>query len=141
MKRWMQAAAGCMVVLGLAGLSGCGGDDGPGAGAGGDPALVGNWRMVGMSVNGGTYFPPSTIGWDVQVQMNADGSASATEVWQGDTGSSGGGWSTSGNQLNLAAGSYNWTGTYTVSANQFNLTGVPNYDGEGHTGGFMFNRQ
>lgn len=141
MKRWRKAAIGCAMVFTLFGMAGCGGDDGGGAGAGGDPALVGNWRMSSMSVNGGGFFAPATIGWDIQIQLNADGSASATEVWQGDTESGGGGWSTTGNQLNVAAGSYDWTGTYTVSGNQFTLSNVPNYDGEGDLGSFVFTRQ
>ena len=140
MKLSMRLLMACIAAGALLALAGCGGGDDGGAGGGGDPALVGSWRMTGMSVNNGPYFPPATIGWDVQVQLNADGSASATEVWQGSTESGGGGWSTTGNQLNLDVGSYNWTGPYTVSANQFTLTGVANYDGEGHTGGFVFSR-
>lgn len=141
MKRWRQATIGCAMVFILFGLAGCGGDDGGGAGAGGDPALVGNWRMASMSVNGSGFFAPATIGWDIQLQLNADGSASATEVWQGETESGGGGWSTAGNQLSVAAGSYDWTGPYTVSGNQFTLSNVPNYDGEGDLGSFVFQRQ
>ena len=141
MKGWMKAAAGCFVGLALAGLAGCGGGDGDSAGSGGDAALVGNWRLTSMSVNGSGFFAPATIGWDVQLQLAADGSATVSEVWQGDAESNGGGWSTAGNQLTLAAGWYDWTGTYTVDANRFTLSGVADYDGEGDTGSFVFTRQ
>jgi hypothetical protein len=141
MNRWTKAAIGCARVLILIGLTGCGGGDDGSAGTGGDPALVGNWRMTAMSVNGSGLFAPGTIGWDVQMQLDADGSATATEVWQGKTESSGGGWSAGGGQLHIAAGWYDWTGPYTVGASQFTLSSVPNYDGEGHTGSFVFARQ
>ena len=91
MKKWMKAVVGCAVGFTLASMVGCGGGDDGGAGVGGDPALVGNWRMSTMSVNGSAFFAPATIGWDIQIQLNADGSASATEVWQGSTESGGGG--------------------------------------------------
>ena len=39
MKRWRQATIGCAMVFILFGLAGCGGDDGGGAGAGGDSLL------------------------------------------------------------------------------------------------------
>lgn len=141
MKRWMQAVMVCVIGCAMAGLVGCGGGDDGGSGVGGDTALVGNWRMTSMSVNGSGFFPPSTIGWDVQLQLAADGSVNATEVWEGSTESSGGGWSTSGTQLNIAAGSYDWTGPYTVTASRFTLSNVSNYDGEGDTGSFVFTRQ
>lgn len=141
MKSWIQVMGGCVMAAALVGLAGCGGDDGGRSGTGGDPALVGSWRMISMSVNGGGFFPPGTIGWDVKVKLNADGSASVTEVWQGDTESGRGGWSTTGNQLNLDVGSYDWTGPYTVSDSQFTLANVPDYDGEDHIGAFVFARQ
>ena len=140
MNTWRKTAFGLVLAMALGGVGGCGGDDGGGAGTGGDPALVGHWRMSSMSVNNSGYFPPGEIGWDVQLQLNDDGSATATEVWQGKTESAGGGWSTSGNQLNVAVGWYNWTGPYTVSANQFTLSNVANYDDEGDTGSFIFTR-
>jgi hypothetical protein len=37
-----------------------------------------------------------------------------------------------------AVGSYNWTGPYSTTPNSFTLSNVPNYDGEGHTGSFVF---
>ena len=129
------------LVLVLAGLTGCGGDDGGAAGTGGDSALAGNWRMTSMSVNGSSFFPPAQIGWDVQFQLSEDGSVHATEVWQGKTESGGGDWSTTGNQLHIEAGGYDWLGPYTVSARQFTLSNVPNYDGEDDTGSFVFARQ
>jgi hypothetical protein len=141
MKQWMKAVMGCTMGVTLAGLAGCGGGDGGSAGTGGDPALVGNWKMTSMSVNNGGFFPPATIGWDVQMQLADDGSADATEVWRGSTESSRGGWSAGGGQLNIAVGSYNWTGPYTVSASRFTLSNVPNYDGEGDLGSFVFSRQ
>lgn len=140
MKAWMRVVV-CVAACVAVGLTGCGvGEDG-GVGVGGDPALVGSWRMTSMSVNGSGMFPPATIGWDIQLQLASDGSVQATEVWQGSTESSGGGWSASGNQLNIAAGEYDWTGAYTASANRFTLSNVPNYDGEGDTGSFVFTRQ
>ncbi len=142
MKRLIKAMwPGALLGL-LVGIMGCeGGGDGGGGGSGGDPALVGNWRMVAMSVNGSGSFAPATIGWDVQLQLNADGSVNATEVWQGASESNGGGWSVTGNTLNISAGDYNWSGAYSVGASSFSLSGVPNYDGEGHTGSFVFHRQ
>ena len=104
MKRLVKAIwPGALLAL-LVGIMGCEGGGGGGGGSGGDPALVGNWKMVAMSVNGSGAFAPATIGWDVQLQLNADGSASATEVWQGSSGSSGGGWSVTGNTLNINTG-------------------------------------
>lgn len=141
MKRWMKVVVGGAVVFALAGLAGCGEDDAAGTGAGGDVALVGNWRMTSLSVNGGGFFPPATIGWDVQLRLAEDGSVAATEVWQGSTESSGGGWSARGGQLTITAGSYDWKGPYAVGANRFALSNVPDYDGEGDTGSFVFSRQ
>lgn len=141
MRGWMKAAAGCFMGLALAGLAGCGGDDDESAGSGGDATLVGNWRLTSMSVNGSGFFAPATIGWDVRLQLAADGSATVSEVWQGNAESSGGSWSTAGNQLTLAAEGYDWTGPYTVDANRFTLSDVTDYDGEGDTGSFVFTRQ
>lgn len=140
MKTWMRIITGCLAVVALAGLAGCGGGDGDDSGGGGDPALVGQWRMIAMSVNGSRFFAPGQIGWDVQLQLNADGSATATEVWRGEHDSGGGSWSTAGNQLKLNVGDYHWTGPYTVSGSQFTLSNVPDYDRQGHTGAFVFQR-
>ena len=140
MKPCWNALMGLALMSALAGLTGCGDDGGSSSGSGGDPALVGSWRMSAMSVNGGGFFSPADISWDVRVQMNADGSASVTEVWQGSTESSSGGWDAAGGQLTLSAGWYDWTGPYRVSGNQFTLSNIPDYDGEGHTGSFIFNR-
>ncbi len=141
MTRWVRTAIGCAMVAAWMGLAGCDGDSGGGAGSGGDPKLVGQWRMTAMSVNGSGYFAPATIGWDVQMQLNGDGSARVTEVWQGSTESNSGGWSASGGQLTLDAGWYDWTGAYTAGGSQFTLVDVPNYDGEGDRGSFVFSRQ
>ena len=140
MKRWMQVVMGGMVILGLAGLAGCGGDDGGGAGGAGDDALIGDWVMTSMSVNGGPYFAPGAIGWNVRLRLDDSGTALVTEVWQGETESSSGGWTATGGQLTLSAGWYSWTGAYTAGANNFHLNGVANYDGEGDTGSFVFTR-
>jgi len=129
------------MAFALACIVGCGGGGGGSAGAGGDPMLVGDWKMTSMSVNGGPFFAPSTIEWDVRLQINGDGSLSATEVWQGSSESSGGGWSVNGGQLHVAAGWLNWTGPYSTTANSFTLSSVANYDGEGHSGSFVFSRQ
>ena len=141
MKWRMKAAFGCALVAVVAGMAGCGGGDDGSAGSGGDPALVGNWKMTSMSVNHGGFFSPAAIGWDMQLQLGGDGTANLTEVWHGSTESSSGGWSASGNQLTLTVGSYNWTGTYAATANRFTLSNVPNYDGEGDAGAFVFTRQ
>ena len=141
MKRIVMAAGSLMLVA-LLGMVGCekGSDDAP-AGTAGDQALVGNWKMTAMSVNGGGFFPPSNIGWDVQVQLNGDGTLSATEVWQGDREQGNGGWSAGGGRMNMQTPNYNWLGSYTATADTFQLTDVPNYDGQGHTGSFEFTRQ
>ena len=141
MKRWQKVAAGCAMGFAMAGVAGCSGDEEGSKGVGGDPAMVGDWRMTSMSVNGSGFFPPATIGWDVQLRLAGDGSVAATEVWRGSTESSGGGWSTGGGQLTIAAGSYDWTGPYAVGADRFSLSNVPDYDGEGDTGSFIFTRQ
>lgn len=96
--------------------------------------------MSAISVNGNRFFPPEQISWEVQIQLNADGSARATEIWRGEHDSGRGGWSAEGNQLTLNVGEYHWTGTYTVRGNQFTLSNVPNYDHKGHTGAFIFTR-
>jgi len=142
MKRLMKAIT-CGTLLGIViGMFGCeGGGGGSGGGSAGDPALVGNWKITSMAVNGSGFFAPATIGWDIQFQLNADGSANASEVWKGAGDSSSGGWTVTGKTLNLHAGDYNWTGAYGAGANSFTLSGVPNYDGEGDTGSFVFSRQ
>ena len=140
MKRWMRAAIGGVVVLGLAGMAGCGGDDGGGAGGGGDAALIGDWVMTSMSVNGSPYFAPGTIGWDVQLRLDDSGTALVTEVWEGETESYSGGWTAANGQLTISAGWYSWVGAYTAGGNNFHLTGVANYDEEGDTGSFVFSR-
>ena len=140
MKKLLVGAVGCAALMLAAGISGCGGGDGN-TGTGGDPALVGTWRMTSMSVDGGGAFPPATIGWDLLLILNADGSCTGTDLWRGETDSSGGGWTVTGSLLNIAVGEYNWTGTYTAGAGSFQLAGVTDYDGEGHTGAFVFTRQ
>jgi hypothetical protein len=142
MMRFMKALWRCALVGLVVGMFGCeGGGGGGGGGSAGDPALVGNWKMTSMSVNGSGYFAPATIGWDIQFQLNEDGSANASEVWKGASESNSGGWTVTDKALNMQAGDYNWTGAYSVGANSFTLSGVPNYDGEGDTGSFVFTRQ
>ena len=142
MSRWRQAALGLAVVLGVLGMAGCSDDNGGGgSGSGGDRALVGNWLMTSMSVNGSGFFPPANIGWEVRLQMGEDGSLTVREVWKGSSESSSGGWTAGGGQLTLSAGWYRWTGAYTASAQTFRLNGVADYDGEGDTGSFVFTRQ
>ncbi len=93
-----------------------------------------------MSVNGGGFFTPAGIGWDVQLRLAENGNATVIEVWQGDTESASGGWTAADGQLRLSADWYNWTGAYTAAGNSFRLNGVANYDGEGNTGSFVFTR-
>ena len=140
MKHWRKAVMGGLLVLGVVGLSGCGGDDGGGSGGAGDAALVGNWAMTSMSVNGSPYFAPGTIGWNVQMRLDDSGTVLVTEVWQGETESYSGGWTAANGQLTISAGWYNWTGAYTAGGNNFHLNGVANYDEEGDTGSFVFTR-
>lgn len=140
MNRLLRATAAFLVCTSFACLTGCE-DGGASAGTGGDEALVGSWKMTSMSVNGSGYFAPSEIGWDVQLQIDSDGSLTATEVWEGKTESSGGGWTVTDTQLDIAAGDYDWTGSYSVSSSRFTLSDVSNYDDEGDTGSFVFTRQ
>lgn len=134
-----MAVRGAAVML-VACIVGCGGGGGS-AGTGGDAALEGSWRLTSMSVNGGGSFMPGTIGWDLQLVLNGDGSCTGTELWQGKTDQSSGGWTVTVGQLNIVVGEYNWTGTYVAGNSSFQLSGVPNYDGEGDTGSFVFTRQ
>ena len=141
MKRSMTVWGFCAIVAILTCIAGCGGSGDGGPGTGGAPALVGNWQMTSMSINSGLPFSPAVIGWDLQLQVRGDGSLGATETWAGSTEPSSGGWSVSGSQLHLTTGSYNWTGTYSASAGSFTLSNVQDYDGEGHTGSFVFSRR
>ena len=84
---------------------------------------------------------PGAIGWDLQLTLNGDGSCTGIELWQGKTEQRIGGWTVTGGKLNIMVGEYNWIGAYVAGDSSFQLSGVPNYDGEGDTGSFVFTRQ
>jgi hypothetical protein len=119
-------------------LTGCGG----GGGGGGpvDPSLVGNWRMTDMRVDNSATFPPSEIGWAVDIALSADGGLSYTETWQGKTESTGGTWSAENGTLSLEGDWFSWRGPYTLSGDEFSVS-VANYAGDGKNGTFIFRRQ
>ena len=134
MLRWTALAA-------LLTLAGCN-DGGALEPVGGvvDPLLVGRWVLALMSVDGTADFDPATIGWEFRVELLDTGAFNYEEVWLGATDSGGGTWGTTGNRLMMRAGAYDWSGTYSVTATQFVIADVANYDGEGHTGRLTFNR-
>lgn len=129
-----------LAVIAIAVAAGCGGGSDT-SGTGGDAALAGGWTLTSMAINNSASFDPGTIGWSLQLQINASGGCTGTEVWQGETDRASGSWTVTGDQLHITIGEYNWTGKYSVGSTTFSLTDVPDYDGQGHSGSFVFTRQ
>ena len=142
MKPFVTVAGG-LALLALLGLGGCRtrlvAAVAP-AGTAGDRALIGDWRMSAVAINGDDFFPPSNIGWEVYVRLNGDGTLNVHEVRQRDTRRGTGGWSAGDGRVNIQTGNHNWLGSYTVAADKFRLTDVQNYDGEGGCASFEFTR-
>ena len=132
-RRGMLAALAALAL----GLAGCGGDGGGGPV---DATLVGNWRMTDMRIDSSATFPPSDIGWAVDLTLNADGGLGYTEVWQGRTENSGGTWSAENGTLTLDGDWFTWRGPYALSGDEFSVS-VVNYAGDGKNGTFIFHRQ
>jgi hypothetical protein len=130
-------AAVLLVPLVMVGCESVGGEQG----SGGDPALIGTWDLTQMKIGKAGYFAPVAIDWSVQLHLYPNGAVSLDEVSHGNSASRDGGWSVTGDTLNIQAGPYNWTGPYTVNSARFILFDVPKYDGQVPLASFIFSRQ
>jgi hypothetical protein len=139
-RRYKASLAGLAVLVLMAG-SGCTGDAEGDPGMGGDEELVGTWQLASVATNDAEPVSSAQLGWSMQMRLAEDGTAEVEETRQSVPAAGTGTWSGGTGRFTLDVDLYRWLGRYTIVSNEFTVSGIPNYDGQGTTADLIFTRR